>query len=71
VSRSGGEEIPMDIERKIANRHLRTWEGSRRKGRGHTDGRAHVCGKGGRRLYRDAKRGACAKGERLRRADEA
>jgi hypothetical protein len=59
----------MNIERKIANKKLRTWEGSRRKGRGHTDGRTRVCGKGGRSLYRDAKRGARAKVDRLRRAD--
>jgi hypothetical protein len=60
----------MSIETKIANKGLRTWAGSRRKGRGHTDGRTRVCGKGGDRLYRAAKRGARAKAARLRRADE-
>jgi hypothetical protein len=59
----------MYLEKKIANKHLRTWPGSPRKGRGHTDGRTPVCGKGGSQPYRSAKRGARAKAARLARAD--
>jgi hypothetical protein len=59
----------MNVERKIANQHRNTWDGSRHKGRGHTDGRTTVCGKGHPRLYRAAKRGARAKVARLERAD--
>jgi len=57
----------MHFEKKIANKHLRTYGGPRR-GRGHTDGRTRVCGKGGPWLYRAAKRGARAKAARLERA---
>ncbi len=60
----------MHIEKKIANKHLRTWAGSCRKGRGHTDGRNGAGdGKGGPRLARAAKRGARRKAERLARVD--
>jgi hypothetical protein len=61
----------MDIERKIANKGLRTWDGGHYKGRGHRDGRTPVCGKGGKRLYRAAKRGSRAKAARIERADAA
>lgn len=60
----------MDLDKIIANKHLRTWAGSRRRGWGHTDGRNGVGdGKGGPRLARAAKRGARAKAARLERAD--
>ena len=49
----------MNIQKKIANKNLRTWAGSPRKGRDHTDGRNGVGdGKGGPRLARASKRGA-------------
>jgi len=60
----------MNLDKKIANKHLRSWAGSHRRGRGHTDGRNGVGdGKGGERLARAAKRGARAKATRLERAD--
>ena len=62
----------MDLQTKIANKNLRTWPGSRRKGRGRTDGRNGIGdGKGGPRIARASKRGARAETERLLRADAA
>jgi hypothetical protein len=56
----------MHLEKKIANKGLRTWAGSPRCGRGHTDGRNGVGdGKGGARLARSAKRGARTAAARL------